>query len=635
MGGSWPRRPCDLGCRARARSRAGARCPAREPSSARARSAAPGLRRAPAAAGRSRGMEFDRWDAGGREGTPAGRAAPGRIPSRIVGYARRPVKRSLAACASRAVWQIGGVGERSAHASHRRRPESPIDEDERRSTRWADWRRSSSHVDPRSPAAAPSSGRPPERARIWCGSRAGLGSGAPRRPDVALVADRFRCHLINAPGCGDEPRRRRPIATHRPGRRCLLRGRVCGHRPRSDRRSWAHSWGGTLAVLFAAAHWARPPADRNRRVVRLAARRPGRGGGGGAGQRSTVSVTARGSPTRWRTRARSTRSRRRTLRHGSAGAGPSTSRTRSPQLRDRTSIGSAGEDRYNMEAARYYDDEAVDLRPSPREGPLSDPRRVRRARLQLRPAWNRPIADGIDGAEIRVVADAGHCPQYEAPDEFRSMLFDWMARAEAGDRLPPSLTRKPCRPCAKPGWTNGTRIPPCTVGPCRDREPVATMAATDGAVKGEGTCARRRICQSDSSHIILRLPRRRRARVSQLTAQRVGAPPADGGWTLRSGRSPHAKAVLVGRIGDPNGEHGDRCRRGTNRVERANGIRIGSTYRGRVLAGLCSDDFPRVGAHVVMLLGVGFQPGDEGINVFYTIGRTVTASQAAEIRKAA
>jgi pimeloyl-ACP methyl ester carboxylesterase len=81
--------------------------------------------------------------------------------------------------------------------------------------------------------------------------------------------------------------------------------------------------------------------------------------------------------------------------------------------------------RMNMET-RHYDDDEIDLRPM-----LA---RVRCPTLVVcgehdficGPAWNRPIAAGIAGAEFRVIESAGHCPQYEAPAEFRSALFAWI-----------------------------------------------------------------------------------------------------------------------------------------------------------------------------------------------------------------
>ena len=45
------------------------------------------------------------------------------------------------------------------------------------------------------------------------------------------------------------------------------------------------------------------------------------------------------------------------------------------------------------------------------------------------PAFHRPIAAGILGAEYHEIAGAGHLPQYEAPDEFIRIVSDWLERS--------------------------------------------------------------------------------------------------------------------------------------------------------------------------------------------------------------
>jgi proline iminopeptidase len=42
------------------------------------------------------------------------------------------------------------------------------------------------------------------------------------------------------------------------------------------------------------------------------------------------------------------------------------------------------------------------------------------------PVWNRPIATGIRGATYVEIPGVGHLPQYEAPEAFRRVLFDWL-----------------------------------------------------------------------------------------------------------------------------------------------------------------------------------------------------------------
>ena len=42
----------------------------------------------------------------------------------------------------------------------------------------------------------------------------------------------------------------------------------------------------------------------------------------------------------------------------------------------------------------------------------------------------RLVVEGIAGAEFQVIPATGHLPQYEAPDGFRAVLFDWMRRGD-------------------------------------------------------------------------------------------------------------------------------------------------------------------------------------------------------------
>ena len=44
------------------------------------------------------------------------------------------------------------------------------------------------------------------------------------------------------------------------------------------------------------------------------------------------------------------------------------------------------------------------------------------------PAWNRPIAAAIPGARYVEIPGAGHMPQWEQPDAFKSALAGWMSR---------------------------------------------------------------------------------------------------------------------------------------------------------------------------------------------------------------
>ncbi len=249
------------------------------------------------------------------------------------------------------------------------------------------------------------------------------------RPDVALVADRFRCHLINAPGCGrtsppadqSDYTARADVAFYEQACEALGLGQVT---------LMGHSWGGTLAVLFAAAH-----PERVRRLVVI---------DGWCGWSLVDPAEAVAEERRALDRVRER---------------PWFADAMEPQD-DRTSMSEADwtawfgrhwpvyfanpestlarphvdrirhECRMNMDACGTYDDDAVDLRPA--LGKVRCPTLVVCGEHDFicGPVWNRPIAVGIEGAELHVIAETGHCPQYEAPDEFRSVLFDWMRRTE-------------------------------------------------------------------------------------------------------------------------------------------------------------------------------------------------------------
>ena len=251
------------------------------------------------------------------------------------------------------------------------------------------------------------------------------------RPDVALVADRFRCHLINAPGCGrtSPPANRSDysaladVAFYEQACEALGLGPVT---------LMGHSWGGSLAVLFAAAHpervrrlivvdgwcgWplvdrAEAEAEEGRAFDRVRDRpwfaeaMEGHDDLGGMSEADWVAWFGRHWPVYF--------------------SDPESTLARPHVDRIRR------ECRMNMDACRDYDDEAVDLRPLLRKVHCPTLVVCGEHDFICGPAWNRPIADGIEGAEFCVVADAGHCPQYEAPDEFRFVLFDWMGRTEHG-----------------------------------------------------------------------------------------------------------------------------------------------------------------------------------------------------------
>jgi pimeloyl-ACP methyl ester carboxylesterase len=44
------------------------------------------------------------------------------------------------------------------------------------------------------------------------------------------------------------------------------------------------------------------------------------------------------------------------------------------------------------------------------------------------PAQARQIAAGVPDAELRIIPDCGHFPQFEAPDAFREAILSWAGR---------------------------------------------------------------------------------------------------------------------------------------------------------------------------------------------------------------
>lgn len=107
----------------------------------------------------------------------------------------------------------------------------------------------------------------------------------------------------------------------------------------------------------------------------------------------------------------------------------------------------------------------------------------------------------------------------------------------------------------------------------------------------------------------------------------------DGGFTYETAVA-HARGAIVGVIAETQQDEIGFVYASAVTVERAIGVRVGQIFHGRVDTGLCSSDFARVGAHVVVLLGVTFPnvPGGPS-DVFYTIGQTVTAAEVASLAR--
>jgi proline iminopeptidase len=260
------------------------------------------------------------------------------------------------------------------------------------------------------------------------------------RPDVELVSDVFRCHLVNAPGCGrtsppaDTSGYALPaiIAFFEQVRERLGLGPVT---------VMGHSWGGLVAAAWATAH----PESVDRLVVidgypgsALDDSRPGVDHDAASAERERAFARHESEP--WYDAAVLALAEE----EGNEGwdeqtwisrfdpawpmyfADPSSPLAAPHLARVRAEV------RRNMAMnhawfgqAHHFDD--VDILPT-----LTG---VRCPSLVIAgqddfiggPAWNRPIAAAIPAARYVEIVGAGHVPQYEQPGAFRAALLDWLA----------------------------------------------------------------------------------------------------------------------------------------------------------------------------------------------------------------
>ena len=246
------------------------------------------------------------------------------------------------------------------------------------------------------------------------------------RPDVALFSDRFRAHLVNAPGCG----RSTPPAT-RDGygldahvryfdevRRRLGVGRAT---------VMGHSWGGLVAQALALAE-----PDAVERLILLDTY---------AGEASVPEAVAVAERDRALDRVRGEPWFDTALE--AFGEDHETGRELDERFRlcwplyfassglpsSQFHIERLGrESRWNLDADHAWTPEpAIDLRSE--LGSIACPTLVVVGEHDFicGPVWGRPIADAIPGARYAEIAGVGHFPQYEAPDELRRIVFDWIA----------------------------------------------------------------------------------------------------------------------------------------------------------------------------------------------------------------
>jgi pimeloyl-ACP methyl ester carboxylesterase len=269
---------------------------------------------------------------------------------------------------------------------------------------------------------------------IWVEGGPGLAAHL-ARPDVALLADRFRCHLVNAPGCGRTSAPATPegyglgdhVRFFEEVRQALELGPVT---------VMGHSWGGLIAVAWAIEH---PESVRRLIVI------DGFIGMASVDERQAV-AEREAAYDRVRDRDWFQLAVERQEDYQATEAeqvewfspcwplyfsdpdGPA-ARTHIERIRR--------ELRWNLDVGRAWEPEPpTDLRP--------ELHRVACPTLVVAgdhdficgPVWNRPIADGIRDARFEIIRDAGHLPQYEQPDELRRIVHDWLAASDAAPFVP-------------------------------------------------------------------------------------------------------------------------------------------------------------------------------------------------------
>ena len=250
------------------------------------------------------------------------------------------------------------------------------------------------------------------------------------RPDVALVADRFRCHLVNAPGIG---RTSPPLAPRDYGLDSHVEffDRVRAALGLGPVTVMGHSWGGLVAVAWAIAH----PGSVSRLIVidgyiGDASVEPDAANA----ERDRALDRLRGRP--WFAAAlaglATDSDDEREMIDGYAPAWPlyfadpesPTAQAHVERIRR--------ELRWNLAvASAWVPEPPIDLRPQLVQIECPTLVIVGEHDFVCGPTWNRPIADGIRGARFEIIDGAGHLPQYEQPESFREVLVDWLTEQAA------------------------------------------------------------------------------------------------------------------------------------------------------------------------------------------------------------
>jgi len=254
------------------------------------------------------------------------------------------------------------------------------------------------------------------------------------RPDVELISDRFRCHLVNAPGCGRTSPPQEPEGYSLDGhvrffdevRHALGLGPVT---------VMGHSWGGLVAVAYAAA-----VPDAVRRLIVVDGYL-----GGAAVEASEAEAECERALDRVRDRdwfaaasvaddvwARLASISPEEVRDANNPgwpryfAEPESTASRFHIERIRRDV------RWNLEVLRFWEslESTTDLRPVLARIDCPTLVVVGEHDFICGPVWNRPIAAGIRGATYAEIPGVGHIPHYEEPEMFREVLYDWLDRVD-------------------------------------------------------------------------------------------------------------------------------------------------------------------------------------------------------------
>jgi proline iminopeptidase len=253
------------------------------------------------------------------------------------------------------------------------------------------------------------------------------------RPDVDLIADRFRCYLVNAPGCGRTSPPMDPSGYSLEGHVEFFDAVRAGLS--LDRVTlMGHSWGGLVAIAFAALR----PGNVGRLVVI----------DGYAGEGSVSELSATSERERAFDRVRDRPWFETALQAFDDATADSPSMTEEELVRtfirclplyfadpeSETAIAHIErlrrEFRWNIDVSERWDagelDDVVPLLPR-----VSCPTLVMVGELDFicGPVWNRPIAEGIPGARYVEFEGVGHLPQYEDAERFRRELLDWLGES--------------------------------------------------------------------------------------------------------------------------------------------------------------------------------------------------------------